>query len=49
MLLGLFATVVSNVIVESIVGGVTLATTLYCCSKTGKKSNGMTRTKKASK
>lgn len=38
LLLGLFAAVTSKVIVESIIGGVTLGTTIYCCSKTGKTS-----------
>ena len=40
LLLGLFAAVTSKVIVESIIGGVTLGTTIYCCSKTGKTSKG---------
>lgn len=40
LLLGLFAVVTSKVIVESIIGGVTLGTTIYCCSKTGKTSKG---------
>lgn len=40
MLLGLFAAVTSKVTVESIIGGVTLGTTIYCCSKTGKTSKG---------
>jgi len=43
MLLGLFAAVATNVIVESVIGGVTLGTTIYCCSKTGKSSNGTKR------
>ena len=40
MLIGLFTAVASKVIVESIIGGVTLGTTIYCCSKTGKSSKG---------
>lgn len=38
MLLGLFAAVASKVAIESIIGGVTLGTTIYCCSRTGKTS-----------
>jgi len=40
LLLGLFTAVASKIIVESIIGGVTLGTTIYCCSKTGKTSKG---------